>query len=72
MRRIFNRRVTQRNFHTYLNPERDSEPGALEVHGLTTEFLADKPRFHDKVDEFLDFIQGSTVIIHNADSTSAS
>jgi DNA polymerase-3 subunit epsilon len=64
---IFNRRVTQRNFHTYLNPERDSEPGALEVHGLTTEFLSDKPRFHEKADEFLDFIQGSTVIIHNAE-----
>ncbi|WP_345247984.1 DNA polymerase III subunit epsilon [Pigmentiphaga soli] len=64
---IFNRRVTQRNFHTYLNPDRDSDPGALQVHGLTTEFLSDKPRFEDKVDEFLDFICGAQVIIHNAE-----
>ncbi|VCU71650.1 DNA polymerase III subunit epsilon [Pigmentiphaga humi] len=64
---IANRRVTQRHFHTYLNPDRDSDPGALEVHGLTTEFLSDKPRFEDKVDEFLDFIQDGHVIIHNAE-----
>jgi len=64
---IVNRQVTQRHFHTYLNPDRDSDPGALEVHGLTTEFLSDKPRFEDKVDEFLDFIQDGHVIIHNAE-----
>jgi DNA polymerase-3 subunit epsilon len=64
---IFNRRVTQRNFHTYLNPGRDSDAGALNVHGLTTEFLSDKPLFEHKVDEFLDFVRGSHVIIHNAD-----
>ena len=64
---IFNRRVTQRHFHTYLNPDRDSDAGALNVHGLTTEFLADKPRFNEKADELLDFIQGATLIIHNAE-----
>lgn len=64
---IFNRRVTQRHFHTYLNPDRDSDEGALNVHGLTTEFLSDKPRFEDKVDDFLDFIRGATIIIHNAE-----
>lgn len=64
---IFNRRVTQRHFHTYLNPDRDSDEGALNVHGLTTEFLSDKPRFEDKVDDFLDFVRGATVIIHNAE-----
>lgn len=64
---IFNRRVTQRHFHTYLNPDRESDAGALNVHGLTAEFLSDKPRFHEKVDELLDFIQGATLIIHNAE-----
>jgi len=64
---IVNRRVTQRHFHTYLNPDRDSDPGALEVHGLTSEFLSDKPRFEDKVDEFLDFVRDGNVIIHNAE-----
>jgi len=64
---IVNRRVTQRHFHTYLNPDRDSDPGALEVHGLTTEFLSDKPRFEDKVDEFLDFVRDAHIIIHNAE-----
>ncbi len=64
---IVNRRVTERHFHTYLNPDRDSDPGALEVHGLTTEFLSDKPRFEDQVDEFLDFIRDGHIIIHNAE-----
>ena len=64
---IVNRRVTERHFHTYLNPDRDSDPGALEVHGLTTEFLSDKPRFEEMADEFLDFIRDGHVIIHNAE-----
>ncbi|KXW56669.1 MAG: DNA polymerase III subunit epsilon [Betaproteobacteria bacterium] len=63
---IINRQLTGRTFHQYLNPDRDSEPGALEKHGLTTEFLADKPRFPQIVDEFLAFIEGSTLVIHNA------
>ena len=65
---ILNRRVTSgSHFHEYLNPDRDSDPGALAVHGLTTEFLSDKPRFENVVDAFLDFVSGSHVIIHNAE-----
>lgn len=63
---VVNRGITGRDFHTYLNPDRDSDPGALDVHGLTTEFLADKPRFADVIDEFLAFIDGAELIIHNA------
>ncbi|SMC28771.1 DNA polymerase-3 subunit epsilon [Andreprevotia lacus DSM 23236] len=55
-----------RHLHCYINPERDSEEGALNVHGLTTEFLADKPKFADIVDGFLNFVRGSELIIHNA------
>lgn len=63
---IFNRRFTHNNFHRYLNPERESDPGALQVHGLTTEFLQDKPKFADVAQDFLEFIQGTELIIHNA------
>ena len=63
---IVQRVVTGRKFHVYLNPDRDSEPGALQVHGLTREFLADKPQFADVVDELLDFIDGAELLIHNA------
>ena len=63
---VVNRGITGRDFHTYLNPDRDSDSGALDVHGLTTEFLADKPRFPDVIDEFLAFIEGAELIIHNA------
>ncbi|MES2319051.1 MAG: DNA polymerase III subunit epsilon [Pseudomonadota bacterium] len=61
-----NRMLTGNNFHRYINPERDSEEGALAVHGLTTDFLRDKPRFADIAAEFRDYIQGAEVIIHNA------
>ncbi|MGO4470066.1 exonuclease domain-containing protein, partial [Pseudoduganella sp. RAF53_2] len=47
---LVNRTLTGNNFHCYINPERDSEEGALAVHGLTTEFLSDKPRFHEIVE----------------------
>lgn len=60
------RRRTGQHFHKYLNPERDIDAGALEKHGLTPEFLADKPRFADVVDEFLEFVSGAELIIHNA------
>ena len=60
------RRPTQRRFHYYLNPERAMDPGAMEVHGISSEFLADKPRFADIVDEFLTFIDGADLVIHNA------
>ncbi len=63
---IVNRRLTGNNFHVYINPERDSEEGALEVHGLTTEFLSDKPLFEDIAQEFVNYINGAELIIHNA------
>jgi len=63
---IVNRRLTERHFHCYLNPERDIEMGALDVHGLTTEFLQDKPRFREVAQEFLEFVRGAELIIHNA------
>jgi len=63
---ILNRTVTGRNMHVYLNPDRDSDPEALAVHGLTTEFLSDKPRFAEVADELMEFMRGAEVIIHNA------
>ncbi len=64
---IANRRFTERNFHSYLNPERDIDEGAASVHGLSREFLADKPRFSEIAKEFLDYIQDAELVIHNAD-----
>jgi len=63
---LMDRKLTGNNFHRYMNPDRESEEGALNVHGLTTEFLADKPRFHEIVEELREYIQGAEVIIHNA------
>ncbi|WLI91070.1 DNA polymerase III subunit epsilon [Massilia sp. R2A-15] len=63
---LVNRMLTGNNFHRYINPERDSEEGALAVHGLTTEFLRDKPKFAEIVHELREYIQGAEVIIHNA------
>jgi DNA polymerase-3 subunit epsilon len=63
---LLNRKFTGHRFHCYINPEREVEAGALAVHGLTNEFLQDKPRFGEIVAEFLDFIQGAELIIHNA------
>jgi DNA polymerase-3 subunit epsilon len=63
---LVNRRLTGQTFHQYINPERESEAGALEVHGITTEFLSDKPKFEEIVDDFLEFIDGAELIIHNA------
>jgi DNA polymerase-3 subunit epsilon len=63
---IIQRRKTGRTFQRYLNPERDMELGAQEVTGLSREFLSDKSKFVDVVDEFLDFIRGAELIIHNA------
>lgn len=57
---------TGRTFHKYLNPERDVPPDAARVHGLTTEFLADKPKFAEVVEEFLEFIADAPLVIHNA------
>ncbi|MFZ5556078.1 MAG: DNA polymerase III subunit epsilon [Pseudomonadota bacterium] len=63
---IRNRRVTDHRFHRYLNPEREIDSGALEVHGISGEFLRDKPRFAAIADEFIEFIAGAELIIHNA------
>ena len=61
-----NRRLTGRSFHCYLQPDREIEAEAIAVHGITNEFLADKPRFAQIADEFLQFITGAELIIHNA------
>ncbi|HZN23102.1 MAG TPA: DNA polymerase III subunit epsilon [Burkholderiales bacterium] len=63
---IVDRRLTNNHFHRYVNPERDSEEAALQIHGLTREFLKDKPKFKDVVAEFLDFVRGAELVIHNA------
>jgi len=63
---LVERRPTGRTFQRYLNPGREFEPGAQEVTGLTLEFLADKPRFEDVVEEFLAFVEGAELVIHNA------
>lgn len=63
---VVNRRLTQQHFHVYLNPDREIDPGAQEVHGITLEFLQDKPRFADTVNDLLDFVSGAELIIHNA------
>ncbi|WP_394807699.1 DNA polymerase III subunit epsilon [Nitrosomonas sp.] len=63
---LCNRQFTGNHFHHYLNPERASDEGALQVHGLTTEFLKDKPRFHEISKELLNFISDAELIIHNA------
>ena len=61
-----NRRKTNNHYHQYLNPEREIEDGAYDVHGISNEYLADKPVFADAAQEFIDFIRDSELIIHNA------
>ncbi len=63
---LVGRRLTERRLHHYVNPERDSDEGALAVHGLSGEFLADKPKFGDIAGELIEFVRGAEVIIHNA------
>lgn len=63
---MINRRLTGKHFHVYINPERDVERAAEEVHGITQEFLADKQKFIDIVDDFIAFVQDAELIIHNA------
>ncbi len=63
---MINRRLTGRHFHTYLQPDRKVDMGAFKVHGISDAFLKDKPRFKEVVDEFLTFIDGAELIIHNA------
>ena len=63
---MIDRKLTGNNYHQYINAGRDSEEGALNVHGITTEFLADKPKFDEITTVFLDYIKGAELIIHNA------
>lgn len=63
---LLGRNVTERHFHQYVNPERAIEEGALKVHGLTDEFLADKPKFTEVAAAFLDYVRGAELVIHNA------
>jgi|TARA_B100000959_G_scaffold263786_1_gene303517 DNA polymerase-3 subunit epsilon len=64
---IVNRKFTGNEYHTYINPGRDSDEGALRVHGLTAEFLSDKPRFSEIYEDFINFIKDSELLIHNAE-----
>jgi DNA polymerase-3 subunit epsilon len=64
---ILNRRITDRSFHRYVNPEREIDEGAARVHGIDRDFLADKPKFADIAAEFLDYVRGAELVIHNAE-----
>ena len=64
---LLSRNVTDRSFHTYVDPQRDIDEGASKIHGLTREFLSDKPKFSEIAKEFVDYVQGAELIIHNAD-----
>ncbi|NDG88462.1 MAG: DNA polymerase III subunit epsilon, partial [Gammaproteobacteria bacterium] len=63
---LLDRKLSGNHFHVYLNPEREIDAGAVEVHGLSVEFLADKPHFQDIANDFLRFVEGAELIIHNA------
>jgi len=63
---LIGRRLTGRHFHVYLQPDRESDEGAIGVHGITNEFLVGKPRFAEVAEEFFEFINGAQLIIHNA------
>ena len=63
---IVNRKFTGSEFHTYLNPEREIDEEAEKIHGLSFEFLSDKPKFYEVLDEFLEYIKDSELLIHNA------
>jgi DNA polymerase-3 subunit epsilon len=63
---LVDRQLTGKNYHVYINPEREIEQGALEVHGITEEFLRDKPRFAEISDDLMTFVDGAELVIHNA------
>ena len=63
---VIDRRLTDRTFHYYVNPERDIDAGAFAVHGLSREFLSDKPLFGNIVEQLIEFVDGSEIVIHNA------
>lgn len=64
---IENRKFTGKEFHSYLNPERSIDPGAVKIHGLSRDFLSDKPTFSEIYTELLDFVKDSELLIHNAE-----
>ena len=64
---LLSRSATDRNFHSYVDPQREVDEGASRIHGLTREFLADKPKFSEIAKQFVDYVQGAELIIHNAD-----
>jgi len=63
---IVNRRITENTYHQYIQPDREIDEGAFEVHGISTEFLSDKPRFENIVEDFMAFVNGAELVIHNA------
>jgi DNA polymerase III subunit epsilon len=63
---ILNRRITERRFHQYVNPEREIDAGAVEVHGITLDDLREKPPFGDVASDFVEFVRGAELVIHNA------
>ncbi len=63
---LVDRKLTGQHYHVFINPDREIDPGAIEVHGITNEFLVDKPRFKDVVAEFEDFVRDGELVIHNA------
>jgi len=63
---LVDRRFSNNHYHVYLNPEREMDAGAVEVHGITQDFLADKPVFAQEVDNFINFVEGAELVIHNA------
>ncbi len=63
---LLNRRPSGRSYHQYINPQRNLDPGAVDVHGLTADFLADKPIFSEIVEDFVEFASGAELVIHNA------
>jgi DNA polymerase-3 subunit epsilon len=63
---LINRRLTGNNYHQYLQPDREIDEGALQVHGISNEFLKDKPRFTDVVDDLMSYLKGAELVIHNA------
>jgi DNA polymerase-3 subunit epsilon len=63
---MIERKLTGNNYHQYLKPDREIDAGAIEVHGISNEFLDDKPRFYDVMNDFMEYIKGAELIIHNA------
>ena len=63
---LINRRLTGNNYHQYIQPDREIDEGALQVHGISNDFLADKPRFEDIADDLMNYLKGAELVIHNA------